>query len=171
MTIKEQATMKTMRTTLNGVVKGFRKAAATLLGSCLLLLAMAMPAAAADAAKADGKEPAPPAAPAGAESVKLQPGDVVKITFDATTNLNTIAKIQLDGSITMQMIGDVKAVNKTTAELRQELLDRYSTLLKGEEITVTMTTANNAIYVSGAVLRPGKIPMDRPMSVMDAIME
>ena len=35
--------------------------------------------------------------------------------------------------------------------------------------TVISNTA--AVYVTGAVLRPGRIPLDRPFTVLDAIME
>lgn len=104
-------------------------------------------------------------------NVTLREGDMVKITFDASTNMNTVVKVQLDGSITMPLVGDLKANGKTPAELRADLMKAYSALLKGEEITVSLASTTSSFYISGAVLRPGRFPMDRPLTVMDAIME
>lgn len=118
--------------------------------------------------------PPPPgqAAPkAPAADVKFAEGDLVKITFDASTNLNTIAKVQLDGSITLPLVGDVKASGKTVPELRSALMTQYASLLKGEEITVSLAASTSSFYISGAVLRPGRFSMERPLTVMDAIME
>ena len=38
-------------------------------------------------------------------------------------------------------------------------------------MVVTVTSSAYPVYVSGAVLRPGKISADRPMTVLEAIME
>jgi polysaccharide export outer membrane protein len=104
-------------------------------------------------------------------SGRLREGDVVKIAFEGDTNMTTIAKIQLDGQINAPLVGDVKAVGRTLQELQLELMRRYQPLLKVNEITVTMVTSAASVYVSGAVLRPGRIPMDRPLTALDAIME
>lgn len=102
---------------------------------------------------------------------RLREGDVVKIAFEGDTNLTTIAKIQLDGQINTPMVGDVKAVGRTVQELQADLMQRYRPLLKVNEITVTLVSSAASVYMSGAVLRPGRIPMDRPLTVLDAIME
>ncbi|MBI1840464.1 MAG: polysaccharide biosynthesis/export family protein [Verrucomicrobia bacterium] len=121
----------------------------------------------------------PPAPAAGATdlqstlgvSYRLQEGDTINIKFDATTNLNTITKLQLDGAITLPMVGEVKVIGKTTSELRAELMRQYEKLLKGEEITVSIISVTSCVYLSGAVLRPGRIAMDRPLTLMQGIME
>lgn len=115
--------------------------------------------------------PEAPAAPSAGTSVKLGEGDVLKVTFDATTNLNTMVKLGLDGNIILPMVGEVKAAGKTAAELRKELMQRYADVLKGEDITVSTMTVASAVYVSGAVLKPGRIPLERPLTVMEALME
>ena len=104
-------------------------------------------------------------------ATRLREGDVVKITFEGDTNLTTVAKLQLDGLINAPLVGDVKAVGRTVLELQAELMQRYKPFLKINEITVTMVSSAVSVYVSGAVLRPGRIPMDRPLTVLDAIME
>jgi polysaccharide export outer membrane protein len=112
--------------------------------------------------------------PAGVQpyrSTQLQEGDVVQVVFQGATNLNTQQRIQLDGTIQMQFIGPVPALGKTPTELQAELIKLYEPQLKLNEITVTVVSQASAIYVSGAVLRPGKLPYDRSMTVLQAIME
>ena len=101
----------------------------------------------------------------------LQEGDVVKITFEGDTNMNTLAKVQLDGSISAPVVGDVKAAGKTPQELQSDLMKRYEPLLKVNEVMVSVASNSASVYVSGAVLRPGRIPMERPLTALDAIME
>lgn len=104
-------------------------------------------------------------------SSQLQEGDVVRVTFEGNTNLNTLAKVQLDGSISMPLVGDVKAAGKTLPELKNDLTTQYARLLKENEISATLVSSAAIVYVSGAVLKPGRYPMDRPLTVLDAIME
>ena len=51
------------------------------------------------------------------EIISLREGDVLKISFPANANLNTTQPIRRDGMISMPLIGEVKAVGKTPAEL------------------------------------------------------
>lgn len=102
----------------------------------------------------------------------LREGDVIQVTFATATNLNTSHRIQLDGEISMPFVGKVKVVGKTASEVEESLEKLYESQLRGaEQITVTVAASAAAIYVTGAVLRPGKIPLDRPITVLDAIME
>ena len=102
----------------------------------------------------------------------LQEGDTIQVAFAGSTNLNTTQRIPLDGQISLQFVGKLKATGKTTAELEKDLAQVYQPQLRGaESITVTVVTSSAAVYVTGAVLRPGKIPLDRPFTVLEAIME
>ncbi|HMJ66656.1 MAG TPA: polysaccharide biosynthesis/export family protein [Candidatus Binatia bacterium] len=102
----------------------------------------------------------------------LREGDVIQVSFATSTNLNVTQRIPLDGQLSMQFIGKVKASGQTPHELEKTLEKMYEPQLRGAEpITVTLVTSAAAVYVSGAVVRPGKIPLDRPMTVLDAVME
>lgn len=102
---------------------------------------------------------------------RLQEGDVVSITFRYSTNFNTVQKIGLDGMLNLDVAGQVKAVNQTVLQLQNELTPLYQSQAKDDPITVKVVSPEAAVYVAGAVNRPGKIPMDRPMTVIEAIME
>jgi polysaccharide export outer membrane protein len=114
---------------------------------------------------------APAPMPVGTPATTLREGDVVMVTFGVETNLNTVAKIQLDGNIVMPMLGVVHAGGMTLQGLQADLKQRYAPLIKVNELTVTLTTTSASVYVSGAVLRPGRLPLDRPLTALEAIME
>jgi polysaccharide export outer membrane protein len=101
----------------------------------------------------------------------LQEGDVVGITFRYSTNFNTIQKISLDGTLNLDVAGEVKAADKTVLQLQDELTKLYQSEATNDPITVKVMSPEAAVYVTGAVTRPGKIPLEHPMTVLEAIME
>lgn len=102
----------------------------------------------------------------------LREGDVLRVSFPGAPNLNTSAQpIRRDGRISLPIIGDFKAVGLTPAEMEKELLKLYANDLQTKEVTVTVESSALPVYVSGAVLRPGKILADHPLTALEAIME
>jgi len=102
---------------------------------------------------------------------RLQEGDTVSIMFRYSTNFNTLQRVGLDGTLNLDVAGQVKAVGKTVLQLQDELTTLYQSQAKDDPITVKVIAPEAAVYVAGAVIRPGKIPMERPMTVLEAIME
>ena len=76
-----------------------------------------------------------------------------------------------DGKITLSLGGEIVAAGKTPADIEKEILKLYGEQLAVKQVVVTVTSSAYPVYVSGAVLRPGKILADRPMTVLEAIME
>lgn len=105
------------------------------------------------------------------ETLTLREGDALKISFPGTPNLDTMQTVRRDGRITMSIVGEVMAAGLTPTELEKELLKLYSTQLVSKEVSVSVVSSSFAVYVSGSVARPGKIMSDRPISVLQAIME
>ena len=92
-----------------------------------------------------------------AEVITLRESDVLKISFPGSANLNTTQPIRRDGMISMPLVGEVKAVGKTPAELEKDLIDLYSTQLVSKQVVVEVQSSLFPVYVSGSVLHPGKI--------------
>ncbi len=105
------------------------------------------------------------------ESLVLREGDVLKISFPAAPNLNTAQTIRRDGRITLPLVGEFQAAGKTPSSMEKELLDLYGPQLQTKEVTVTVESSAFTVYVAGAVLRPGKITPNRPITALEAIME
>jgi polysaccharide export outer membrane protein len=101
----------------------------------------------------------------------LHEGDSVRVTFPGAPNLNTIQQIRRDGRVALPLVGEFKAAGLTPTEMEKELLKLYGPQLQTKEVTVAVESSAFPIYVSGAVLRPGKIMSDRPINALEAIME
>jgi polysaccharide export outer membrane protein len=127
------------------------------------------------AAGCQTQPPLPPAALQGGtnatEIITLREGDVLKISFPDSANLNTTQQIRRDGMISMPLVGEVKAVGKTPTELEKDLIDLYSTQLLSKQVTVEVQSSSFPVYVSGSVLRPGKVMSDHPITALEAVME
>jgi len=104
-------------------------------------------------------------------SGNLAPGDVVNVIFSGAPELNTRQKIQPNGKVSLPTVGDVSASGKTITGLQQQLTSLYQPHLQDPSVVVSLADAAAGVYVSGEVLRPGKIPLDRPMTALEAVME
>src|SRR6185503_6909953 len=104
-------------------------------------------------------------------SVKLTEGDTLSITFPGSPDLNTTQKVRRDGKIDMKTVGEIQAAGKTPKELEKEILKLYEKDLVLKEVSVILQSTSYPVYVSGAVLRPGKVMAERPISALEAIME
>jgi polysaccharide export outer membrane protein len=95
----------------------------------------------------------------------------VRILFPGADNLNKIALIRRDGRVTLPLIGEFTASGLTPKEMEKKLLELYGPQLQIKEVSVSVESSAFPVYVTGAVLRPGKILSDRPLSALEAIME
>jgi polysaccharide export outer membrane protein len=115
--------------------------------------------------------PVPPEAYVSKPGGSLAPGDEIKVMFSGAPDLNTQQKIQPTGKVSLPTIGEVTAAGKSVTTLQQQLTALYQPHLQDSTVTVSLAAAAAGVYVSGAVLRPGKLPLDRPMTVLEAVME
>ena len=109
--------------------------------------------------------------PSVPEKITLQEGDVVKIIFPDAPNLNTTPKIRRDGTITLPAIGEIHVSGMTSGELEKVLLAKYADQIVSKEINVSIESSTFQIYVTGAVMHPGKVISDRPLTALEAILE
>jgi len=105
------------------------------------------------------------------EVLTIRSGDVLKISFPGAPNLDTTQQVRRDGRITMPLGGEVVAVGLTPSGLEQELVKVFASQLVSKEVSVTVVSSNFTVFVSGAVVHPGKVVSDHPISVLEAVME
>lgn len=106
-----------------------------------------------------------------AEALTLREGDVLKIAFPGTPNLDTTQTIRRDGKITLPLVGEFAAAGMAPSDMEKELVRLYAPQLVSKEVSVTVVSSTFVVFVSGAVIRPGKIISDHPLSALEAIME
>ena len=104
-------------------------------------------------------------------SILLREGDTVHIAFPSSPSFDTTEQIRMDGKIMMPLIGEVVAAGKTPLDFQDELIKLYEPQLTTKQVVVTLLTSSFQVYVTGAVLRPGQVMVNHPISALDAIME
>jgi polysaccharide export outer membrane protein len=115
--------------------------------------------------------PVPSEAYVSKPSGTLAPGDEVMVTFSGAPELNTRQKIQPNGKVSLPTIGDVNASGRSINSLQSSLTSMYQPHLQDPTVVVSLASAAAGVYLSGEVNRPGKIPLDRPMTALEAVME
>jgi len=115
--------------------------------------------------------PIPAEAYSARPSGTLAAGDVIRVSYPGAPELNTTQKVQANGQVSLPPIGDVTAQGKSVATLQSQLTGLYQSHLQNPTVLVAVEAAASGVYVSGEVTRPGKVPLDRPMTAFDAIME
>src|SRR6185503_5875067 len=95
------------------------------------------------------------------EGVRFQVGDPLNITFSGTTDqiLPHDERIKEDGTITLPLIGAVKAVDKSPGELQTEIHDRY---VPKYYVRLTVTVKYVAQELSYSVLGEVRGPGPKP---------
>lgn len=113
----------------------------------------------------------------------LSPGDIIEITVAGVPDLKQRAPIQLDGTITLPMIGSIVAAGSTSTDvqtraemalatkvIRQRTPDGRDriVLIQPGDVAVAVVEYR-PIYVNGDVLQPGQHPYRPQMTVRHAI--
>jgi polysaccharide export outer membrane protein len=100
-------------------------------------------------------------------------GDVVGIHVWGNEGVNTDATIRPDGTITMPLVGDIKAAGRTPSELREAIkaqLQNFLKLTAGNEVTVAVRNWKSYRFtLDGEVSKAGVYNPDHYVTVDDAI--
>ena len=112
-----------------------------------------------------------PNPPGPKTTVRLSPGDTVKVSYSDESVPDQTQKIRRDGKVSLPLIGEVTAAGKRTIDFQNELVGRYEGELENNEVLVTLENGLATVVVSGFANRPGRVTFDRPTTVYQAIME
>jgi len=101
---------------------------------------------------------------------RLRPGDVLELTFPFTSEFNQTVTVQPDGFISLRGVEDLRAQDKTTAELVAAMRAAYNTILRDPTIDVKLTQFEKPYFVvGGEVGRPGKYDFTGTTTVAQAV--
>lgn len=99
--------------------------------------------------------------------------DVISINVWEQKDLNTEATIRPDGTITMPLVGDLKAAGETPTSLKETIKKRLQDFVKlstGSEITVAVKAWRSYKFrISGEVQKEGVYTADDYVTVADAL--
>lgn len=96
--------------------------------------------------------------------------DVIEVSVWKSPELSTTIIVRPDGMISLPLIGDIMANNRTAEELKEEIEQRLAEYKQDPIVSIIVRDVNSqSIYVTGEVVRPGKYPMKSEMTLIQAI--
>jgi polysaccharide biosynthesis/export protein len=98
--------------------------------------------------------------------------DVLFIRVWQQPELSGSVSVGPDGTISLQLIDEVKAAGLTPRQLEQELVVRFKKFIREPEVNVQLIRMNSRTFIiqGDGVNRPGIYPLTRPMTVMEALL-
>jgi len=105
---------------------------------------------------------------------RVVPGDVLTLDFGPRADLNgdvlREVTVRPDGRISVFPVGDVVAAGYSPRELEAQLVKLLSADIREPRVTVELTKlAANQVHVLGEVMKPGPVPADPYLTVVQAI--
>ncbi len=138
-------------------------------------LAPASPGAAVMAERTPGVPGAKPAvaAPVNARTFIIGAEDVIAVSVFENSGFSVQPQaVRPDGKITMPLLGEITAADKTPEELADDikkiLVDRYMKEPPHVQVIVVDVRSKN-FYLQGEVNKPGKYPLVVPTTIMQAL--
>lgn len=96
--------------------------------------------------------------------------DVVQISVWKDESLSTEAVVRPDGTITMPVVGELRAAGRTASQLQQDAAVRLATIVKDAVVTVSVTQINSYRFtVAGNVESPGLFTSRSYLTVSEAL--
>lgn len=115
------------------------------------------------------KDVAPPQEDNGKEFL-IGMGDVLEISVWNEPDLSKTVFVRLDGRISLPLVGDVIAANKSPQSLSQILKEQFGKFVEDPSVSVILETAKSKrYYIVGQIARPGEFIIDYPITVLQAI--
>ena len=112
-------------------------------------------------------------APDGISEYVIGPGDVLRIFVWQNPDLTVTVPVRPDGRISVPLLQDVEAAQKTPPQLAEDIKKGLSVFIKEPEVTVIVTEFvgpySEQVRVVGEAVKPQAIPYRARMSVLDVM--
>jgi protein involved in polysaccharide export with SLBB domain len=102
----------------------------------------------------------------------LYPGDEIEIATPTAVELTRTQKVGPDGRISLPLVGQIMAGDRTIAELEADASAAYATQLRRPVVEVTLKTAGPIrVWVDGEVRTPGVYEMTGDLDAYQAVVQ
>lgn len=105
------------------------------------------------------------------ENYRIGPGDVLQISVwkEPEASVPDVT-VRTDGKISVPLVKEIEAVGLTPVELEKHLVEKFSAYIKNAEVTVVVRQVRSKkVYVVGAAKKEGPVPIESPMTVLQAL--
>jgi polysaccharide export outer membrane protein len=102
----------------------------------------------------------------------LYPNDEIEVATPTAPELTRTLKVGPDGRISLPLLGQVMAADRTLAELEQDVSDGYATQLVRPVVEITLKQAGPIrVWVDGEVRTPGVYEMTGDIDAYQAVVQ
>jgi polysaccharide export outer membrane protein len=109
------------------------------------------------------------------ESYRIGPGDTLKVFVWGNPALSDEVPVRPDGRISIPLLEDVEAADRTPSELSREIEQKLSAFVADPLVTVIVTEFvgpfSEQVRVVGEALEPQAIPYRDDMTMLDVMIE
>lgn len=102
----------------------------------------------------------------------LYPGDEIEIATPTAVELTRTQRIGPDGRISLPLVGQIMAADRTIAEVERDASEAYASQLRRPIVEITLKTAGPIrVWVGGEVRNPGMIEMNGDLDAYQAVIQ
>lgn len=102
----------------------------------------------------------------------LYPGDEIEIATPTAVELTRTQRIGPDGRVSLPLVGQLMAADRTIAELEADASTAFASQLRRPTVEVTLKTAGPIrVWVGGEVRTPGMIEMTGDLDAYQAVIQ
>ncbi len=98
-------------------------------------------------------------------------GDTIQISDAFNAEINQTVRIEVDGTVVLNEIGEVHVAGQTRAELEAFLTQKYAPYFAQLKLEVRIQTAGKVYYIFGEVAGQGRKQFPGDLTVFDAVMD
>lgn len=100
----------------------------------------------------------------------LDAGDVVNLIVEEIPQMNGIQKISPSGSISLPVVGMVRAKGLTEAQLRESIYLKVRPHVKVPRVSLNVVQMNSyVVYFEGKIAKPGSLKLESRTTMQQAI--
>ncbi len=101
---------------------------------------------------------------------KIRQGDILDVSVWGDDTLVKEIRVLPDGRISFPLAGNVPVAGFSSSEIEEIITKKLKKYLPDPEVTVIVnSTDGNKVYILGKVNTPGAIPLQGPMTVLQAL--
>jgi polysaccharide biosynthesis/export protein len=98
-------------------------------------------------------------------------GDVIVLNYRYTPEFNQTVTVQPDGSVVLNVVGDIKIAGLSVEQARSQIVQKASARLNNPELTITLQEFEHPyVVVAGEVEHGGKFDLRDDTTALQAVM-
>ena len=112
----------------------------------------------------------PGAAPVDAKTYLIGAEDVIFVKVWRDNDVSGQFLVRPDGRISVPLIGDVTATDRTPEQLEKDISERLSKFIRDPQVNVgILAVGSKKYFILGEVNKPGSFPLVVPTNVLEAL--